>query len=81
MQHREYSSSNDREEPDGEENFSSNTPATSTSIVKVPNWIDNPSKLDVILTDRASEQLSELELNKVRVDRIETIQNISNFIF
>lgn len=68
IEHREHTTSTDREEPDGEENFGVTTnqlPTASSSAVKVPNWIGNPSKLNVIFTDRASDQLSELELNKV----------------
>lgn len=68
IEHREDTTSTDREEPDGEENFGVTTnqlPTASSSAVKVPNWIGNSSKLNVIFKDRAAEQLSELELNKV----------------
>lgn len=71
MEHRDESTTSfDREEPDGEENAGVGTkqlPAASGSSVKIPNWIDNPSALTVIFTDRSSEQLSQLELNKVNV--------------
>lgn len=58
----------DREDPDGEENFGATTnqlPSASSSAVKVPSWIDNPTKMNVRFTARATEQLSELELHKV----------------
>lgn len=59
----------DREEPDGEENFgTAQLPTASSSAVKVPNWINNPTKMDVKFTDRATEQLRELELNKVMIE-------------
>lgn len=40
-------------------------PTASSSVVKVPKWIDSQSKLEVIFTDRASDHLNELEVNKV----------------
>ncbi|XP_037046481.1 tRNA (adenine(37)-N6)-methyltransferase [Bradysia coprophila] len=74
IEHRnESTTSSDREEPDGEENFGVATnqlPAASSSSVKVPNWIDKPSTLTVIFTDRSSDQLSQLEMNKNDIKQI-----------
>ncbi|KAJ6642771.1 tRNA (adenine(37)-N6)-methyltransferase [Pseudolycoriella hygida] len=69
----ECTASTDREEPEGEENFripSSSPQVAACSTVKVPKWIDNPTKLNVVFTSRASEQLAQLELNENHIQEV-----------
>lgn len=67
-----------REEPDGEETATRNVqtiaqqPSPSFAsvpkcdTVKVPNWVLSDSTLEVVFNERATKQIDEFQINRVR---------------
>lgn len=68
-----------REDPDGEETISrhvqpqSSSPSSAqavTETVKVPNWILNDTTMEVVFNDRATQQITEFQIDRVGVSTI-----------
>lgn len=68
-----------REEPDGEETISchvqpqsssTSTAQAVTEIVKVPNWILNDTTMEVVFNDRATQQITEFQIDRVGLSTI-----------